>query len=388
LQEKFPGVEFNFSQYLQDNVSEAVSGVKGENSIKLYGNDLQALTDTANKIKAQLATVQGVTDLAVFTSLGQPTIQIDVDRARAARYGLSPGDINATIKVAVGGDTAGDLYEPGSDRHFPIIVRLAPEYRKSAEAIHNLRIGVAGQGGAITQIPLSEVASINLISGAAYIYREQQERYLPIKFSVRNRDLGSAIREAQDKVAEQVQLPPGSRVEWVGEFGNLQDAIKRLSIVVPISLALIGVLLFFNFGSMVDTLLAMSVIPMAIFGGVLGLFIFDIPFSVSAAIGFIALFGIAVMDGIIILSQYNQLIDEGYERIRAVIRTGELQLRPVLMTCVVAGVGLLPAAVSEGIGSQVQKPLAVVVVTGMMLAPIVILVTLPVLISVFSRRAR
>ena len=388
LQDKFPGVEFNFSQYLQDNVSEAVSGVKGENSIKLYGNDLQALTDTANKIKSVLGTVQGVTDLAVFTSLGQPTIQIDIDRARAARYGLSPGDINATIKVAVGGDSAGDLYEPGSDRHFPIIVRLAPEYRKSAEAIHNLRIGVAGQGGAITQIPLSEVASINLISGAAYIYREQQERYLPIKFSVRNRDLGSAIQEAQEKVAAQVQLPPGSRVEWVGEFGNLQDAIKRLSIVVPISLALIGVLLFFNFGSIVDTLLAMSVIPMAIFGGVLGLLITGIPFSVSAAIGFIALFGIAVMDGIIILSQYNQLIDEGYERMRAVIRTGELQLRPVLMTCVVAGVGLLPAALSEGIGSQVQKPLAVVVVTGMMLAPIVILVTLPVLISVFSRRAR
>ena len=388
LQDKFPGVEFNFSQYLQDNVSEAVSGVKGENSIKLYGNDLQALTDTANRIKSVLGTVQGVTDLAVFTSLGQPTIQIDIDRARAARYGLSPGDINATIKVAVGGDSAGDLYEPGSDRHFPIIVRLAPEYRKSAEAIHNLRIGVAGQGGAITQIPLSEVASINLISGAAYIYREQQERYLPIKFSVRNRDLGSAIQEAQEKVAAQVQLPPGSRVEWVGEFGNLQDAIKRLSIVVPISLALIGVLLFFNFGSIVDTLLAMSVIPMAIFGGVLGLLITGIPFSVSAAIGFIALFGIAVMDGIIILSQYNQLIDEGYERMRAVIRAGELQLRPVLMTCVVAGVGLLPAALSEGIGSQVQKPLAIVVVTGMMLAPIVILVTLPVLISVFSRRAR
>jgi len=388
LQDKFPGVEFNFSQYLQDNVSEAVSGVKGENSIKLYGNDLQAVSDTANKIKSVLSTVQGITDLAVFTSLGQPTIQIDIDRARAARYGLSPGDINATIKVAVGGDSAGDLYEPGSDRHFPIIVRLAPEYRKSAEAIHNLRIGVAGPGGAITQIPLSEVASINLISGAAYIYREQQERYLPIKFSVRERDLGSAIQEAQEKVATQVPLPPGSRIEWVGEFGNLQDAIKRLSIVVPISLALIAVLLFFNFGSMVDTLLAMSVIPMAIFGGVLGLLISGIPFSVSAAIGFIALFGIAVMDGIIILSQYNQLIDEGLDRMRAVIRTGQLQLRPVLMTCVVAGVGLLPAALSEGIGSQVQKPLAVVVVTGMMLAPLVILVTLPVLISVFSRRAR
>ncbi|WP_407147406.1 efflux RND transporter permease subunit [Bradyrhizobium sp. ORS 86] len=388
LQDKFPGVEFNFSQYLQDNVSEAVSGVKGENSIKLYGNDLQALTDTANKIKSVLSTVQGITDLAVFTSLGQPTIQIDIDRARAARYGLSPGDINATIKVAIGGDSAGDLYEPGSDRHFPIIVRLAPEYRKSAEAIQNLRIGVASGNGGITQIPLSEVASIKLVSGAAYIYREQQERYLPIKFSVRDRDLGSAILEAQQKVDEQVQLPPGSHLEWVGEFGNLQDAIKRLSIVVPISLALIAALLFFNFGSMVDTLLAMSVIPMAIFGGVLGLLISGIPFSVSAAIGFIALFGIAVMDGIIILSQFNQLIDEGYERMRAVIRTGELQLRPVLMTCVVAGVGLLPAAVSEGIGSQVQKPLAIVVVTGMLLAPLVILVTLPVLISYFSRRPR
>src|SRR5438270_330853 len=388
LQDKFPGVEFNFSQYLQDNVSEAVSGVKGENSIKLYGNDLQALTDTANKIKSVLSTVQGITDLAVFTSLGQPTIQIDIDRAKAARYGLTPGDINATIKVAIGGDSAGDLYEPGSDRHFPIIVRLAPEYRKSAEAIQNLRIGAAGPNGAITQIPLSEVAAINLVSGAAYIYREQQERYLPTKFSVRERDLGGAIREAQEKIAAQVLLPPGSRLEWVGEFGNLQDAIKRLSIVVPISLTLIAILLWFNFGSMIDTLLAMSVIPMAIFGGVLGLLISGIPFSVSAAIGFIALFGIAVMDGIIILSQFNQLIDEGLDRISAVIRTGELQLRPVLMTCVVAGVGLLPAALSAGIGSQVQKPLAVVVVTGMMLAPVVSLVPLPVLISFFSRRAR
>jgi cobalt-zinc-cadmium resistance protein CzcA len=289
--------------------------------------------------------------------------------------------------VAIGGDSAGDIYEPGSDRHFPIIVRLAPEFRRSAEAIQNLRIGASGPNG-ITQIPLSEIATIQLVSGAAYIYREQQERYLPIKFSVRERDLGSAIKEAQDKVAAQVQLPAGSRAEWVGEFGNLQDAIARLSIVVPISLALIAILLWFNFGSMIDTLLAMSVIPMAIFGGVLGLLLSGIPFSVSAAIGFIALFGIAVMDGIIILSQYNQLIDEGLDRMRAVIRTGELQLRPVLMTCVIAGVGLLPAALSGGIGSQVQKPLAVVVVAGMMLAPLVILITLPVLISYFSRRAR
>ena len=387
LQARFPGIEFNFSQYLQDNVAEAVSGVKGENSIKLFGNDLQTLTDTANKIKTQLATVQGITDLAVFTSLGQPTVQIDIERARAARYGLTPGDINATIRVAIGGDSAGDLYEPGSDRHFPIVVRLAPKYRASPEAIQNLRIGVQTPNG-ITQIPLSEVATVKLVSGPSYIFREQQQRYLPIKFSVRERDLGSAIQEAQAKVAENVPLPPGSRLEWVGEFGNLQDAIGRLKIVVPISLALIALLLFFNFNSTIDTLLTMSVIPMAVIGGIFALAIMQIPFSVSAAIGFIALFGISVMDGIIIMSQYNQLIRAGVDRTTAVLRTGELQMRPVMMTCIIAGVGLLPAAMSSGIGSQVQKPLAVVVVGGMMLAPIVILITLPVLISLFSRALR
>jgi heavy metal efflux system protein len=386
LEADFPGVEFNFSQYLQDNVAEAVSGVKGENSIKLFGNDLQALTDTANKIKAVLATVPGVTDLAVFTSLGQPTVQIEIDRARAARYGLAPGDINATIRTAIGGESAGDLYEPGSDRHFPIVVRLAPQFRQNPEAIQNLRIGAQGPNGT-TQIPLNEVADVKLISGPSYIYREGQERYLPIKFSVRDRDLGSAVQEAQRKVAQQVELPAGSRLEWVGEFGNLQDAIGRLKVVVPITLALIALLLWINFGSLPDTLLAMSVIPMAVVGGIFALFFLHIPFSVSAAIGFIALFGISVMDGIIILSQFNQLIEAGVERTAAILRTGELQMRPVLMTCVIAGVGLLPAAISTGIGSQVQKPLAVVVVGGMMLAPMVILITLPVLILLFSRRA-
>ena len=385
LEADFPGVEFNFSQYLQDNVAEAVSGVKGENSIKLFGNDLQALTDTANKIKAVLATVPGITDLAVFTSLGQPTVQIEIDRARAARYGLAPGDINATIRTAIGGESAGDLYEPGSDRHFPIVVRLAPQFRQNPEAIKDLRIGAQGPNG-VTQIPLNEVADVKLVSGPSYIYREGQERYLPIKFSVRDRDLGSAIQEAQRKVAQQVQLPAGSRLEWVGEFGNLQDAIARLKVVVPITLALIALLLWINFGSMADMLLAMSVIPMAVVGGVFALFLLHVPFSVSAAIGFIALFGISVMDGIIILSQFNQLIDSGVERTTAILRTGELQMRPVLMTCVIAGVGLLPAALSTGIGSQVQKPLAVVVVGGMTLAPLVILITLPVLILLFSRR--
>lgn len=387
LQDEFPRVEFNFSQYLQDNVAEQVLGVKGENSIKVFGGDLNVLTATADKIKSVLETVPGITDLSVFASLGQPTIEIDIDRARAARYGLAPGDINATVRVAIGGDQAGFVYEPRSDRHFPIVVRPAPKFRQSAEAIGNISIGAQGPGG-ITQIPLREVASIKLVSGASYVYREQQERYLPIKFSVRGRDLGSAIHEAEEKIRREVPLPPGVRLEWVGEFQNLQDAVARLKIAVPLSLALIGLLLWVNFSSLADTLLALSVIPMAIIGGIFALFIAGLAFSVSAAIGFIALFGISIMDGILIIGQYNRLIDRGMDRIGAVLRAGELQMRPVLMTCVIAGVGLVPAALSTGIGSQVQKPLAVVVVGGMSLAPLLILVVLPALIAIVSRHKR
>jgi cobalt-zinc-cadmium resistance protein CzcA len=387
LEAAFPGVEFNFSQYIEDNVEEAVSGVKGENSVKLFGPDLKLLTSTAEKIKSAMSAVPGITDLAVFTSLGQPTVQIDIDRAKAARYGLAPGDINTTVQTAIGGQAAGDLYEYGSDRHFNMRVRLAPEYRKSLETIRNITVGAQNpNGNGVIQIPLSEVARINIVSGASFIYREQQERYLPIKFSVRGRDLGSAVLEVQQKVSEQVQLPAGYRLEWVGEFGNLQDAIERLKVVVPIAIALIALLLYVNFSSIVDTLLGLSVIPMALIGGIFALALTGTPFSVSAAIGFIALFGISVMDSIIVLSQFNQIVGRGINRTTAILRTGELQMRPVVMTCVIAGVGLLPAAVSTGIGSQVQKPLAVVVVGGMMLAPILILVVLPVLIWMFSRR--
>src|SRR6478752_2951869 len=386
LQDKFPGVEFNFSQYLQDNVSEAVSGVKGENSIKLFGDDLEALTKTANQIKNVLAGVRGITDLAVFTSLGQPTVQIDVDRARAGRYGLTPGDINSTVRTAIGGDSAGELYVPNSDQHFPIIVRLAPRYRQSPEAIRDIPVAISGEKGPV-EIPLSEVATVDVVSGAGYIYREQQQRYLPIKFSVRDRDLGSAIAEAQKKIAQQVVLPAGSRLEWVGEFGNLQEAIGRLRVVVPVTLGLIALLLWINFGSLTDTLLTMSVIPMAVIGGLFGLYITGVPFSVSAAIGFIALFGISVMNGIVVLSQYNLLVRGGMDQMQAILQTCTLKIRPVLMTCVIAGVGLLPAAISSGIGSQVQKPLAIVVVSGMTFAPFLILVVLPVLIALFPSRA-
>jgi cobalt-zinc-cadmium resistance protein CzcA len=389
LEAKFPGVSFNFSQYIQDNVEEAVSGVKGENSVKLIGNDLVVLTETAEKIKAAMSNVRGVADLAVFTSLGQPTLRIDIDRKAAARYGLAPGDINSAVQTAVGGQAAGDLYEDGSDRHFPLVVRLAPKYRQDIETISSLTIAVQDPTtNKVAQIPLSEVASINLVTGPAFIYREQQQRYIPIKFSVRGRDLGSTVLEAQRKIAEEVPLPAGYRLEWVGEFGNLQDAIKRLRVIVPLTILLIGILLYINFASLTDTLLGIAVIPMAMIGGIFALLLTGTAFSVSAAIGFIALFGIAVMEGIILLSYFNQLIEGGAARAAAIMQACQTRFRPVMMTCIAACVGLLPAALSTAIGAQVQRPLALVVVGGILLTPILVLVILPVLIDVFSRRAR
>jgi heavy metal efflux system protein len=387
LEAQFPGVDFNFSQYIQDNVEEAASGVKGENSVKLYGNDLAVLEKAAGEIRDVLATVPGITDLAVFNSLGQPTVEIDIDRSHAARYNLAPGDIDAAIQTGIGGQSAGDLYEQGSDRHFPILVRYAPQFRASPDALRHMTMAATDPAtNAVTQVALSDVAEVRLVSGASFIYREQQQRYIPIKFSVRGRDLGSAVLEAQRKIAEQIALPGGYRVEWVGEFGNLQDALQRLAIVVPLSLLLICVLLYFNFGSLTDVWLAASVIPMALIGGIFALYLSGTPFSVSAAIGVVALFGIATMDGIIVLSYYNLHIDAGMGRFSAMLLTCRTQMRPVLMTCIVACVGLVPAAFSSGIGSQVQKPLALVVVGGMLLAPILILTILPVLILRFSRR--
>ena len=384
---EFPGVDFNFSQYIQDNVEEAASGIKGENSIKLYGNDLDAIQKTAYKIKQVMKTVGGVTDLAVFDSVGQPTVNIEIDRERAARYGLAPGDINTTIQAAIGGTPAGNVYEYGSDRNFPIVVRLASQYRQSLDAIRRITVGATNPSGSgVVPIPLGDVAKVNLVSGPSFIYRENQERYIPIKFSVRDRDLGSAVLEAQRKVGEQVALPPGSRLEWVGEFGELQEAIDRLAVAVPLSVALICMLLFLNFGSMTDTILAASAIPMALIGGIFALVLTGIPFSVSAAIGFVALFGISAMNGIIIIAYFNTLIEAGIERSAALSRACAVKMRPVTMTCIVACVGLLPAALSTGIGSQVQKPLAVVVVGGSFLAPLLILLVMPVLIDRFSRR--
>jgi cobalt-zinc-cadmium resistance protein CzcA len=386
LRRGFPGVNFAFSQYIQDNVQEAASGIDAENAIKISGGDLQTLSKVAADVRRSLEKVRGITDVTVPPLLGQPTIRIDIDRQRAARYGLSPGDINATIQAAVGGQSAGDLYENGSDRHFPMKVRFAPQYRQSMEALHRIAIGAPNPAGGVVQVPLAEVATIGLSSGAFYIYREQQERFIPVKFSVRGRDLGGAVLEAQQKVAEEVPLPGGYRLDWAGDFVNFQNAIDRLSIAVPIAIALILLLLYVSFGTLRDTLLAGSAIPMALIGGILGLALCDMSFSISAAIGFVALFGIAAMNGIMVVGCFNRLVDSGLEREAALRETCSQQMRPVLMTCVAACVGLLPAAFSTAIGSQVQRPLAVVVVGGMLLAPLLFLTVLPAAIGFFSRR--
>ncbi|WP_297506800.1 CusA/CzcA family heavy metal efflux RND transporter [uncultured Caulobacter sp.] len=386
LKDRFPGVDFEFSQYIEDNVDEAASGVKGANSVKIFGPDLAVLTRLAGQMQDQMGRVRGIADLGVSASLGQPTVRIEVDRLAAARYGLTPDDINGVIAAAIGGQSPGDLYERGTDRHFPIVVRLPKDQRGSLAAIRRITIGAPSPDGqGIVQVPLSEVAKVSLTSGASFIYREHQERYLPIKFSVRDRDLGGAVTDAQASIARTVKLPPGYHLEWAGELSNLKSAVARLEIVVPISLALILILLYANFTSVIDTLLAFSAIPMAVVGGVLALALTGTPFSISAAIGFVALFGIAVMDGILMVTIFNQARDDGLPREKAVVATVKKGMRPVLMTCLAAAIGLLPAAVSNGIGSQVQRPLALVVVGGMSLAPLLILVVLPVLIVRFSR---
>ena len=390
LESRFPGVEFNFSQYIEDNVEEAASGVKGENSVKIFGPDLRTLERLSQQVAATMRTVPGITDLAALRSLGQPTLEIAIDRERAARFGLGPADVNATIQTALGGQAVGDLHEPGGDRHFPVIVRLAPEFRSDIDAIR--RIGIPTPDNSPTssvQATLGDVAHIAMVSGASFIYREGQERYVPVKFGVRGRDLGTAVLEAKQLVTRRVPLPPGYHLEWVGQFGNLQEAMGRLAVAVPAAICLIVLLLYLNFGRVRDVLLAASVIPMALIGGVLALFVTGTPFSISAAIGFIALFGISVMDGILMLAYFNTHVEAGMPRAQALRRMCDVQMRPVLMTCVVACVGLLPAALSTGIGSQVQRPLALVVVGGILLAPLFILTVLPILIERFSdRRAR
>ncbi|WP_043364620.1 efflux RND transporter permease subunit [Belnapia sp. F-4-1] len=379
LSSQFVGVEFNYSQAISDNVQEAASGVKGANAVKVYGPELDIIARKAEEIRQVMAGVEGVADLAVFRSLGQPTVAVQIDRARAARYGLAVDDVNEVVQAAIGGREAGRLYEPGGDRNFPIVVRLDAPYRDSLEAIG--RIPVGGPRGAT----LSDVAEVKLVSGVSYIYREDASRYVPIRFSVRGRDPASTVAEAQALVAARVELPPGYRLDWLGEFRNLQEAIGRLLVVVPAALALILVLLYVQFNTLRETLLVFGIVPMSTTGGIAALAVAGLNFSVPAAIGFLALFGITVMEGIIMLSHFNHLRLEGMPWRMALDQAGRDRMRPVFMTCFASFTGLLPMALATGIGADVQKPLALVVVGGIGLVPLFILVVFPAMIDLFGK---
>ena len=382
--EELPGIDFNFSQYIQDNIEEALSGVKGANSVKIIGRDLPTIERIASEVMRQMHQVRGVADLQIFHVLGQPNLNIKIDRKKTARYGLNTGDVNTVIQAALGGSTATTLLE--GDRQFAVAVRLPAQYRSSLEAVGNVKVAVASGGGANAYIPLNELADISLDTGASYIYHEQGERYIPVKFSVRDRDLGGAVAEAQERIAQNVKLPSGYRLAWAGEFEDLENARARLELIVPISLLLILVLLYGLFNSLRESLMALVGIPFAAGGGVLALYLSGLNFSISAAVGFVSLFGVSVMNGILIISYYNELKASGIDTIEAMFRAASQRMRPMLMTALSACIGLLPAAVSTGIGSQVQRPLATVVVGGMFIGPIVLLIVVPALMTLFLDR--
>ncbi len=378
---ELPGIIFNFSQYIQDNIEEAISGVKSANSCKILGPNLQTLTDLAGQIQDQMSHVKGITDLGIFPVLGQPNLDIKVNRAKAARYGLNSGDINSVIQTAIGGSTATQVLE--GDREWNLVVRYAPSYRDTVDKIGKIKVGYTTASGSTAYIPLEELADISLDTGASWIYHETLERFIPVKFSIRGRDLESTVAEAQRRIAKNVKLPPGYHLLWSGEYEDLQQAKRRLAVIVPVSMVLIIGLLYCLFNSVLEVLLALFGIPFAMAGGVLALYFTGINFSISAAIGFISLFGVSVMIGILLINHYKHALRQGVQPMEAMFSGASTLMRPLLMMGLSAGIGLLPAAISRGIGSEVQRPLATVVVGGMFIGPVLLLIVVPALQMVF-----
>jgi cobalt-zinc-cadmium resistance protein CzcA len=335
----------------------------------------------ANQIQQQMSQVRGICDLGIFPVYGQPNLAIKIDREKAARYGLNTGDVNTVIQAALGGATATQVLE--ADRSWNLVVRYAPEFRDTIEKINNIKVGYASASGATAYIPLKELTTSNIESGGSWIYHETMTRMIPIKFSTRGRDLGSTVAEVQARIKKNVTLPPGYRIIWAGEFEDLQLAKERLEVVVPISLALIGGLLYGLFNSWLDCILALAGIPFAAVGGVLALYLTGQPFSISAAVGFISLLGVSVMDGILMITYYKQALLRGGTHLDAMFHAASTRMRPLLMTALSACIGLLPAALSTGIGSEVQRPLATVVVGGMLVGPIMLLLVVPALRIIF-----
>ncbi len=382
LTREFPGVTLNFSQYIEDNVEEALSGVKGENSIKIFGKDLAVLERKADQIQAVMTQVPGVEDVGVFHELGRPTLTIAVDRQRCARHGLAPADVNTVVQAALAGTASTSVFE--GEQLYNLVVRAEERYRSEVQTIGT--IPVVSPSGAY--VPLSELCDIRMQDGASYVYRENYERFLPIKFSVKGRDLGTTIAELQHRLAAAIPPETGYHLEWSGEYGELLEAVDRLEFIIPVSFLLILVLLYSAFNSLRDSMIVLVGIPLTAVGGILALWFTGTIFSVSAAVGFISLLGVAVMAGTIILSPYNEMVDAGSTPREALLTVCDMRMRPVLMMCLSACIGLLPAAESTAIGSETQRPLAVVIVGGMFLAPFLILLVMPVVISLVGHRGR
>ncbi len=358
LQTAFPGVVFNFSQYIRDNVEEATAGIKGENSVKVIGPDLEENERVAEEIVDVMKGVPGVTDLGLFRSLGQPNIKITPDRKACARYGLNTGDVDAVVTSAVGSNAITQVYE--GEKFFDLVVRWKEEYRKSVEAIREITIASADGN----YIPLGQIAKIEEVQGPATIYRENGRRYAPVKFSVRGRDLASTIAEAQQAIHDKIKLPYNMTLAWAGEINELKDVEARLWFIIPLTILLIGFLVYVAAGNWLDTAIILIDIPVACTGGVIALLVTGTHFSVSAAMGFVSVFGIAVQDALLMVTYFQQLHRGGMSVEEAAREAAEKRFRPVLMTTFTAMVGLLPAALSTGIGSQTQKPLALVVIGG------------------------
>lgn len=380
MQEKlksYPGISLNFSQPISDNVEEAVSGVKGSIVVKMFGNDFNFIEEQEEKIESILKTVPGIEDLGILRNMGQPELRINLDQRKMALYGVTTEDANAVIEMAIGGKAATQIYE--GERKFDLRIRYPEDFRNDEAAIGALRIPTLS--GA--KVPLSEISNIRKITGPSIIYRDKHQRYGAIKFSIRGRDMGSTIAEAQQKVAAEIKLPKEYKLEWAGDFENQQRATSRLSTAVPISLMLIFFILFVLFGNIKDALLVLNNVPFALIGGILALLVTKVNFNISAGIGFIALFGICVQNGVILITRFKTNMYElkhhaGWTFADAIKDGVATRLRPVIMTAMMAAIGLMPAALSTGIGSEASKPLAIVVIGGLITNTIFCLFVYPI----------
>ncbi len=369
----FPGIVFNYSQPIRDNVSEAIAGVPAALAVKIFGHDFNTLDSSANQVYNVLRKIKGIEDLGIIRNLGQPEFRIELNQQKMALYGVSTADANSVIEMSIGGKAATQLFE--GERKFDVRVRYQEQYRNTEEAINNLMVPTLD--GA--KVPLKEIADIVTLTGPAFIYRDNNSRYITVKFSVRGRDLGSTIAEAQQKVNASIKLPQGYTTTWNGEFENQQRATKTLGQVVPICFLAIFLILFVTFGNAKDAILTIMNVPFALIGGILALHITGINFSISAGIGFIALFGVCIQNGVILISVFKKNL-ENRMSLDDSIRQGVIsRVRPVVMTALMAMIGLLPAAISHGIGSETQKPLAIVVIGGLITSTILTLLILPVI---------